>query len=74
VTSLPTLHLRSMKCDRAIIHYVEGKPADYSLIIAGLASPQRQLGGTHKEVPFTDAYKLFPSIQKHWNPDGTAKN
>jgi hypothetical protein len=62
-----------MKCDRAIIQYINGEPADYSLVIAGLEKPERQKGTTLKEVPFKDAYNLFPAIRKNWMPDGTPK-
>jgi hypothetical protein len=62
-----------MKCDRAIIQYVDGKPTDYSLVLSGLGKPERQKGATLKEVPFKEAYNLFPAIRKHWLEDGTAK-
>lgn len=62
-----------MKCDRAIIQYADGKPAGYSLVIPGLERPERQRGAAIKEVPFKDAYGLFPAIRKNWMPDGTAK-
>ena len=71
---MPLLQSRSMKCDRAIIQYVDGKPAGYSLVIAGLDKPDVQRGATLKDVPFKDAYNLFPAIRKNWKPDGTAKD
>ena len=63
-----------MKCDRATIQYVDGKPAGYSLILAGMEKPEVQRGATLKEVSFKDAYSLFPAIRKNWKPDGTAKD
>ena len=63
-----------MKCDRAIIQYIDGKPAEYSLVIAGLDRPEIQRGAALKKVPFKEAYNLFPAIRKHWMPDGTAKD
>ena len=62
-----------MKCDRAIVQYVGGKPAEYSLVLVGLDRPEVQRGVTLKEVPFKDAYNMFPAIRKNWMPDGTAK-
>ena len=69
-----------MKCERAIIQYVDGKPAEYSLVLYGLGTPEKPpIGSTFreaafKEVPFKEAYNLFPAIRKHWKPDGTAKD
>ena len=63
-----------MKCDHAIIQYVDGKPAGYSLVLAGLGKAEVQRGATLKEVSFKEAYNLFPAIRKNWKPDGTAKD
>jgi hypothetical protein len=50
------------------------KPAGYSLVLPGLDRSERQRGATIKEVPFKEAYNLFPAIRKNWLPDGTAKS
>jgi len=42
-------------------------------LIAGLEKPERQKGAMLREVPFKDAYNLFPAIRKNWLPDGTPK-
>ena len=63
-----------MKCDRVIIQYLDGKPAGYSLVIAELEKPKRHKeSALLKEVPFKEAYNMFPAIRKNWMPDGTAK-
>ena len=62
-----------MRCERAIIYYKEGKPDSYCLIAKGTDQPSRAYGDDPKEVPFQEAYRLFPALRKHWNADGTAK-
>jgi hypothetical protein len=63
-----------MKCDHAIIQYIDGKPAGYSLVVAGLGKQEVQRGASIKQVPFKEAYNMFPAIRKNWMPDGTAKS
>ena len=62
-----------MKCVRATIQYVDGKPASYSLILSGTEKAEVHRGATLKEVPFKEAFETFAAVRKHWNPDGTAK-
>jgi len=39
----------------------------------GAGRQEVQRGATIKEVPFKEAYNMFPAIRKNWLPDGTAK-
>ena len=62
-----------MKCRRTIIHCVDGKPSSYSLVLEGFRRPVAPKGTKFKETSFKEAYGIFPSIRKHWNEDGSAK-
>ena len=65
--------LPTMRCERAMIYYRDGKPDSYCLIPMGTDQPSGARGERLREVPFQEAYRLFPVLRKNWNADGTAK-
>jgi len=64
----------AMQCKRAIIYYMDGKPASYSLILDGCEDQRISKDARSKETSFREVYETFAAIRKHWKVDGTAKD
>jgi len=62
-----------MKAQSVLVYFRNGLPTDFSILLEGSGPPTQRELSAGTLVTFSEAYKLFASVRKHWREDGTAR-